>query len=226
MSSNNGNSPFPLGEGIGVRESAGNSPSASTNTAWHHATVTRVRREKQNGHRGAIVWFTGLSGSGKSTLAHAVEEILYLRGCRTVVLDGDNVRHGLCGDLGFSAKDRQENIRRVGEVAKLFVEAGVIVLTAFISPFRVDRERVRNMVEKDDFVEIYCNAPIEVCEIRDEKGLYKKARAGQISEFTGISAPYEAPEVPDLTVETGTEQLDECVRQVVDEMIRHGIVSP
>jgi adenylylsulfate kinase len=199
---------------------------ASTNVVWHHATVTRARREAQNGHRGAIIWFTGLSGSGKSTLAHAVEEVLHRRSCRTVVLDGDNVRHGLCGDLGFSAQNRQENIRRIGEVAKLFLEAGVIVLTAFISPFRGDRERVRNMVKKGDFIEIYCNASIEVCEMRDMKGFYKKARAGQISEFTGISAPYEAPEHPDLTVETGTRQLDECVQQVIHEMIRHGFVSP
>lgn len=200
-------------------------PPASTNIAWHHATVTRERREAQNGHRGAIIWFTGLSGSGKSTLAHATEEKLHQRGCRTFVLDGDNVRHGLCGDLGFSVKDRQENIRRVGEVSKLYLEAGVIVLTAFISPFREDRERVRLMVEKSDFIEIYCNATIDVCEMRDVKGLYKKARTGQIGEFTGISAPYEAPEHPDLMVETGSSGLEECVQQVLDEMIRHGILS-
>jgi adenylylsulfate kinase len=163
----------------------------STNIVWHNATVTRARREAQNGHRGAIIWFTGLSGSGKSTLAHAVEESLYQQGCSTFVLDGDNVRHGLCGDLGFSDKDRQENIRRIGEMAKLFMEAGMIVLTAFISPYRVDRNRVRSMVEPDNFIEIYCDTPIEVCEIRDVKGLYKKARAGEIAEFTGISSPYE-----------------------------------
>jgi len=201
-------------------------PPASTNVVWHHVTVSCERREAQNGHRGAILWFTGLSGSGKSTLAHATEEVLHQRGCRTFVLDGDNVRHGLCGDLGFSAKDRQENIRRIGEVAKLFREAGVIVLTAFISPFREDREQVRNMVAKDDFIEIYCNAPINVCEMRDVKGLYKKARAGQISEFTGISAPYEVPDHPDLVLETGASSLDDCVQQVIDEMIRHGIVLP
>ena len=178
-------------------------PSSDKNIVWHHATVTRARREAQNGHRGAIIWFTGLSGSGKSTLAHAVEETLHQQGCRTFVLDGDNVRHGLCGDLGFSAKDRVENIRRIGEMAKLFMEAGVIVLTAFISPFRADRERVRGMVEHGDFIEIYCDAPIEVCESRDVKGMYKKARAGQIAEFTGISSPYEAPENPELTVNTG-----------------------
>ena len=147
---------------------------ASPNVVWHHATVTRARRELQNGHRGAIFWFTGLSGAGKSTLAHAVEESLYQKGCRTFVLDGDNVRHGLCGDLGFSSKDREENIRRIGEMAKLFMEAGVIVLTAFISPFRVDRERVRGMVEHGDFLEIFCDSSIEVCESRDVKGMYKK----------------------------------------------------
>ena len=201
-------------------------PPTSTNTVWHHATVTRARREAQNNHRGAIIWFTGLSGAGKSTLAHAVEEELHQRGCRTFVLDGDNVRHGLCGDLGFSAKDRIENIRRIGEVAKLFMEAGVIVLTAFISPFRADRERVRGMVEHGDFIEIFCDSTIEVCESRDVKGIYKKARAGQIADFTGISSPYEAPENPEITVNTGEAELDACVQQVIDEMMQRGIISP
>lgn len=200
-------------------------PPASTNVVWHHATVTRARREAQNGHRGAIIWFTGLSGSGKSTLAHAVEEALHQQGCRTFVLDGDNVRHGFCGDLGFSNKDRQENIRRIGEVAKLFMETGVIVLTAFISPYRADRERVRGMVQQGDFIEIYCDASIEVCEARDVKGMYKKARAGQIAEFTGISSPYEAPENPELTVNTGGLELDNCVRQVIDEMVQRGLTK-
>jgi adenylylsulfate kinase len=196
----------------------------STNTVWHHATVTRQRREAQNGHHGAIIWFTGLSGSGKSTLAHAVEESLHQRGCHTFVLDGDNVRHGLCGDLGFSPEDRVENIRRIGEVAKLFMEAGVIVLTAFISPFRDDRKRVRGMVEHGDFLEVFCNSPIEVCENRDVKGLYKKARAGHISDFTGISSPYESPENPELTVNTGTEELDKCVVQVISEIANRGVI--
>lgn len=195
------------------------------NVVWHHATVTRARREAQNGHRGAIVWFTGLSGSGKSTLAHAVEETLHQQGCRTFVLDGDNVRHGLCGDLGFSSKDRVENIRRIGELAKLFMEAGVIVLTAFISPYRADRERVRGMVEHGDFIEIFCNAPIEVCEARDVKGMYKKARAGQIPEFTGISSPYEAPDHPELDVNTGGAALDDCVQQVTGEMKQRGLIK-
>jgi adenylylsulfate kinase len=200
-------------------------PPASTNVVWHHATITRARRETQNGHRGAIMWFTGLSGSGKSTLAHAVEESLHQRGCRTFVLDGDNVRHGLCGDLGFSAKDRHENIRRIGEMAKLFMEAGVIVLTAFISPFRADRERVRSMVNHGDFIEIYCDAPLEICESPDVKGSYIKARAGQIVEFTGISSPYEAPEDPELAVNTGTAELDSCVQQVIDKIMQCEIIT-
>jgi len=195
-------------------------PQASTNVVWHHATVTRVRREQLNCHRGAIIWFTGLSGSGKSTLAHAVEENLYQKGCRTFVLDGDNVRHGLCGDLGFSSKDREENIRRVGEVAKLFMEAGVIVLTAFISPYRAERERVRGMVEHGDFLEVFCDSPIEICESRDVKGLYKRARAGQIADFTGISSPYEAPINPELIVSTGALSLDDSVHVVMNEIIQ------
>lgn len=197
----------------------------STNVVWHSATVTRARRELQNGHHGVILWFTGLSGSGKSTLAHVVEEKLHQLGCRTFVLDGDNVRHGLCGDLGFSAQDRQENIRRIGEMAKLFMEAGVIVLTAFISPYSVDRDRVRNMVKQGDFIEVYCEASIETCETRDVKGLYKKARAGEISQFTGISSPYEAPKNPEMIVKSGMDSLEDCVTQVVSEMVKRGICS-
>ena len=198
---------------------------ASPNIVWHHATVTRARREAQNGHRGAVIWFTGLSGSGKSTLAHAVEEVLHQRGCRTFVLDGDNVRHGLCRDLSFSVTDREENIRRIGEMSKLFMEAGVIILTAFISPYRADRERVRNMIEHGAFVETYCDTPIEICETRDVKGLYKKARAGQIAEFTGISSPYEAPEKPELTVNTGGLGVEACVQQVIDGMVIRKIIA-
>jgi adenylylsulfate kinase len=197
----------------------------SPDVVWHQATVTRARREAQNGHRGAIIWFTGLSGSGKSTLAHAVEERLHRSGCRTFVLDGDNVRHGLCGDLGFSVQDRQENIRRIGEVAKLFMEAGVIVLTAFISPYRADRDRVRGMVAQGDFIEMYCDASIDICESRDVKGIYKKARAGQIPQFTGISSPYEAPEAPELTVKTGTTSLEACVQEVIGEITKRGVCA-
>lgn len=191
-----------------------NLAAASDNVVWHQATVTRIRREAQNGHRGAILWFTGLSGAGKSTLAHAVEEQLHQMGCRTFVLDGDNVRHGLCGDLGFSEKDRVENIRRIGEVTKLFMEAGVIVLTAFISPFRADRDKVRAMVGAGDFYEIYCQCPLELCEQRDVKGLYKKARLGEIQQFTGISSPYESPLSPELIVDT-TQTLELNVAQVI-----------
>ncbi|NOT14661.1 MAG: adenylyl-sulfate kinase [Methylotenera sp.] len=191
---------------------------ASTNVTWQESLVTRQQRELRNGHRGAILWFTGLSGSGKSTLAHAVEAQLHQQGCRTFVLDGDNVRHGLCGDLGFSDKDRQENIRRIGEMAKLFMEAGVIVLTAFISPYRDDRNRVRAMVAQGDFIEIYCDTSLDICETRDVKGLYKKARAGEIRDFTGISSPYEPPSHPDMAINTGIKSLDASVQQIVSEM--------
>ncbi len=198
----------------------------SPNTIWHHATVTRARREQLHGHRGAVLWFTGLSGAGKSTLAHAVEENLFQRGCRTFVFDGDNVRHGLCADLGFSAKDRAENIRRIGEMAKLFLEAGGIALTAFISPFHSDRNRVRTLVPHGDFFEIYCRASIEVCEQRDVKGLYQRARAGQISDFTGISSPYEEPDAPELAVDTGIQTLETCVDRVIDMLETRGVLPP
>jgi adenylylsulfate kinase len=191
----------------------------SSNTVWHHATVTRKRREQQNGHKSVILWFTGLSGAGKSTLAHALEESLHQQHCRTFVLDGDNVRHGLCCDLGFSDEDRQENIRRIGEMSKLFIEAGVITLTAFISPFRSDRQKVRELVPEGDFIEIYCKASLGVCEKRDVKGLYKRARAGEIKEFTGISSPYEEPENPELVVNTGELSIEECVNQVIEFLL-------
>jgi adenylylsulfate kinase len=193
----------------------------SSNTA----TISRSDRESQNGHKSVILWFTGLSGAGKSTLAHAVETRLFEMGSSTYVIDGDNVRHGLCGDLGFSAEDRTENIRRVGEVAKLFTEAGIIVLTAFISPFRADRDRVRQMVKEGEFLEIYCKADLSVCEERDVKGLYKKARAGEIPEFTGISSPYEAPEAAEIEVETGAKSLDECVAFVISSLQQRNIIG-
>jgi adenylylsulfate kinase len=197
----------------------------STNVVWHHGTVSRQDREAQNAHKSTILWFTGLSGAGKSTLANAVESRLHEMGCHTFVIDGDNVRHGLCGDLGFSATDRTENIRRVGEVAKLFIEAGVITLTAFISPFRTDRDRVRKMVKVGEFFEIYCKADLEVCEQRDVKGLYQKARAGEIKEFTGISSPYEAPEAPEVVIETGSKPLEVCVDEVIEALIGQGIIQ-
>lgn len=192
------------------------------NTVWHEPVISRRDREGLNGHRGGILWFTGLSGSGKSTLAHAVEEHLHRQGVRTFVLDGDNIRHGLCNDLGFSDADRTENIRRIGEVSKLMMEAGLLVLTAFISPFRQDREIVRNLVAGGDFIEIFCDAPLSVCEERDPKGLYKKARAGEIPEFTGISSPYEAPERPEITLDTGSQSVEACIEEVVEFLIRNG----
>ena len=184
----------------------------SSNVVWHHATVTRARREKMNKHRGGVFWFTGLSGAGKSTLAHSVEEKLHQLGCHTYVLDGDNVRHGLCADLSFSDEDRKENIRRIGQMAKLYVEAGIIVLTAFISPFRSDRENVRKIAGAD-FHEIYCKSSLEVCEKRDVKSLYKRARAGEIPEFTGISSPYEEPQHAELELNTES-QLEDCTDEV------------
>jgi len=197
----------------------------STNVAWHHATVTRSRREQLNKHKSVILWFTGLSGAGKSTLAHAVEEALHQADCHTFVMDGDNVRHGLCGDLGFTDADRHENIRRVAEVAKLMLEAGVITLTAFISPFSEERNLARHLVPQGDFIEIYCCCDLAICEQRDVKGLYKKARLGEIQHFTGISSTYEAPENPELQVDTGTNTLQDCVEQVLNLLRARGIIA-
>jgi len=189
----------------------------SSNVVWHAATVTRERREQQNGHRGGLFWFTGLSGAGKSTLAHSVEEMLHQNGYRTYVLDGDNVRHGLCADLSFTDEDRKENIRRIGHMSMLYVEAGIVVLTAFISPFRADRENVRK-IAGSDFHEIYCKCSLEVCEERDVKGLYKRARAGEIPDFTGISSPYEEPESSELTVDTESH-LQACTEDVFNYVV-------
>ncbi len=171
-----------------------------------------------------VLWFTGLSGAGKSTLANAVEERLHQKGCRTTVLDGDNVRHGLSGDLGFTVEDRRENQRRIGEVSKLFVEAGIIVLTAFISPFSEDRRKVRNLLPQGDFIEIYVKCALEVCESRDVKGAYKRARAGEITEFTGISSPYEPPEEAELTVDTDKQSLGESVELVMQMLVEKGVL--
>jgi len=182
---------------------------------WHHATVTRERREQLLKHKSTLLWFTGLSGAGKSTLAHAVEESLYQKGYHTFVLDGDNVRHGLCKDLGFKPEDREENIRRIGEMSRLFVEAGVIALSAFISPFEEDRARVRELLGVD-FIEIYCQCSLEVCEARDVKGLYKKARAGEIKNFTGISAPFENPIHPTIEIKTIEESPQQAVAKILE----------
>lgn len=198
---------------------------ANNNLRWHATRVDRTMREQLQGHRSAILWFTGLSGAGKSTLAHAVEEALHARSCRTYVLDGDNIRHGLCADLGFSAEDRAENIRRVGEVSRLLLDAGIIVLTAFISPYRADREQVRTLVPPRDFIEIWCASSLEVCEQRDVKGLYAKARVGLIQDFTGISAPYEVPESPELVLDTGSLEVTECVDRVLRLLTERGILA-
>lgn len=197
----------------------------STNTVWHQATVTRKRREALNGHKSVVLWFTGLSGAGKSTLANALEHELYELGARTYVFDGDNIRQGLCKDLAFSEGDRTENIRRIGEVAKLCLDAGVIVLTAFISPFRKDRQWVRSIVPEGDFVEVWCECPLEVCEERDVKGLYRKARAGEIPEFTGISSPYEEPQNAQVVVHTAKLGIEECVQQIVDYLRGNGYLE-
>ena len=195
-----------------------------SNVVWHHAAVTRQGRQMRSGHKSVILWFTGLSNSGKSTIAHAVEERLFEMGCSTFVFDGDNVRHGLCSDLSFSREDRTENIRRIGEMARLFIEAGIIAVTAFISPFRVERERVRRLVAPGDFLEVYCRCPLEVCEERDVKGHYRRARIGEIREFTGISSPYEEPEDPDLIIDTANNGVEACITSVVSKLIECGIV--
>ena len=188
----------------------------SSNIIYHQATVTRQRRNKLNEHRSVVLWFTGLSGSGKSTLAHALEEKLFQKGCRTFVLDGDNVRHGLNSNLDFSESDRTENIRRISEVSKLMLESGLIVMTAFISPFNKDRNEAKRLISNDDFIEIYCKASLETCEARDVKGLYKKARAGKIKNYTGIDSPYEVPENPDLIIDTDNETLDNAVFKILN----------
>lgn len=210
---------------LGERPSADgkNGGATTSNVFWHQAVVQRENREAQNGHRSGVIWLTGLSGAGKSTLAHRVEEQLHQVGIRTYVLDGDNVRHALCGDLGFSASAREENIRRAGEVAKLFVDAGIVVLSAFISPYRADRERVRYMMMDGDFLEVYCRCTLDVCECRDPKGLYRRARAGVLEQFTGISSPYEEPLAPELVVDT-TKPLDQCVKEVMALLRERGFL--
>ena len=196
-----------------------------TNLTWHRGEVDRDDRRRAHGHRGVTLWLTGLSGSGKSTLAHRVERRLLERGAFAYVLDGDNVRHGLNADLGFGADERKENIRRVGEVARLFTDAGAIVITAFISPYREDRARARALLEEGDFVEVHVAADLATCEARDPKGLYAKARAGEISDFTGVSAPYEEPEHPELRVDTGAADVDACAAQVLAYLEAHDYLS-
>ena len=197
----------------------------STNVTWHHGQVTRAEREKLLGQRGVTVWLTGLSGSGKSTLAVAAERALVSRGRLAYVLDGDNIRHGLNKNLGFGPADRTENIRRIGEVAKLFTDAGLIVFTSFISPYRADRDAVRALMSAGDFVEVFVDASVETCEGRDVKGLYRKARAGEIPEFTGISAPYEAPLRPELVLDTNRQSVDESVEAILRFLEEKGYVT-
>jgi adenylylsulfate kinase len=192
---------------------------------WHAHTVTRAEREEKFGHRGCTIWLTGLSGSGKSTLANALDHALQQRGIRSYVLDGDNIRHGLNKDLGFSPEARTENIRRIGEVAKLFTEAGIINSTAFISPYREDRDKARGIQGEGDFIEVYVKASVDECEKRDTKGLYAKARAGKIPEFTGISAPYEEPASPEVVVDTGTQSVEESLAVILSYLEEKGYLG-
>ena len=197
----------------------------ATNVTWHAHNITRDDRKKLNGHRGAVLWFTGLSGCGKSTIANAVDQMLHERGVHTFVLDGDNIRMGLNKNLGFSPEDRTENIRRIGEVAKLFADAATIVSTAFISPYKADRDLVRGLMPQGEFIEILVEASLETCEARDPKGLYKKARAGEIKNFTGISAPYEAPEKPELTLDSNQKGIEELAKEVISYLEKAGFLK-
>ncbi|MDU0451225.1 adenylyl-sulfate kinase [Staphylococcus chromogenes] len=198
--------------------------SESQNITWHDSEVTKAERQVRHNHKSAILWFTGLSGSGKSTISVALEKALFERGLNTYRLDGDNVRHGLNNNLGFSPEDRQENIRRIAEVSKLMVDAGLITLTAFISPYKADRDRAREIVEDGEFIEIYTKASVEACEKRDPKGLYQKARTGEIPEFTGISAPYEAPEQPEIVIDTEETSIEEAVLQILKYLETHDYI--
>jgi adenylylsulfate kinase len=204
---------------------SGMSAPKAENLTWHIGEVDREARATAHGHRGAVLWFTGLSGSGKSTIGHRVERMLIERGAFAYVLDGDNVRHGLNSDLGFAPEDRVENIRRIGEVARLFADAGGLVLSAFISPYREDRDRVRGLMGPGEFIEVFVDTPLEICEARDPKGLYKKARAGEISNFTGLDAPYEVPENPEVHLETANLSVDEAAAQVIRYLDQQNILG-
>ncbi|WP_455661644.1 adenylyl-sulfate kinase [Pradoshia sp.] len=196
----------------------------ATNITWHEAAITKGERRAQNGHGSCVLWFTGLSGSGKSTIANAFSSYLYKQGISEYVLDGDNIRHGLNKDLGFTDEDRTENIRRIGEVAKLFVDSGTIVTTAFISPFRSDREQVRALFEEGEFIEVFVDCPLDECERRDPKQLYAKARRGEIKDFTGIDSPYEAPKAPELTIESHQVTIDEAVKEIAEYLVSRNII--
>ncbi|MCF8011407.1 MAG: adenylyl-sulfate kinase [Clostridiales bacterium] len=191
---------------------------AENNVVWHPYTITKEHRQKLNQHKSFVLWFTGLSASGKSSISNALECKLHEMGYHTYLLDGDNVRQGLCKDLGFTEEGRRENIRRIAEVAKLFVDAGIIVITAFISPYKEDRERARKLFEPEEFIEVYLDCPLHECEKRDPKGLYKKARSGKIQNFTGISAPYEVPEEPEVTVQTHEQGIEKSVDEIISSL--------
>ncbi|PCJ17033.1 MAG: adenylyl-sulfate kinase [Gammaproteobacteria bacterium] len=197
----------------------------SSNVVWHDYGLSKKKRADHKGQKPCLIWFTGLSGSGKSTVANKLEEQLYSAGYHTYLLDGDNVRHGLNKDLGFSDEDRVENIRRIGETSKLFVDAGLIVLSAFISPFSAERKMVRELLEPHEFLEVYVDAPLNICEDRDPKGLYKKARAGEIKNFTGIDSKYEAPETPEIVVETGDTSAESCAEQIIHYLKEQGFLN-
>lgn len=199
--------------------------SVSSNVVWHLQSISAEQRSEANGHKSAVLWYTGLSGSGKSTVANAVDQKLFERGCHTYVLDGDNVRHGLNGDLTFSDKDRVENIRRIGEVSKLFVDAGLLVSTAFISPFESDRRMVRDQLADGQFVEVFIDTPIEICEQRDPKGLYKKARSGEIKNFTGIDSGYDVPQSPEIHLQTANKSIEACADEVILKLIELQLIS-
>jgi adenylylsulfate kinase len=202
-----------------------NESAKKNNITWFNGHVSREDRENNHGHKGVVVWFTGLSASGKSTVAHYLEKLLFNNGCHTYTFDGDNVRHGLCCDLGFNEEDRVENIRRIGEMVKLFVDAGIIAITAFISPYQRDREKIRSLLEKDRFIEIFVDCPIEECEKRDKKGIYTKARSGEIKNFTGISAPYERPKSPELVIQSDREESLEAAKRIFELLKIKGIIA-
>jgi adenylylsulfate kinase len=195
------------------------------NVVWQSSPISQTQRQSKNGHKGAVVWFTGLSGAGKSTLAFALEQALFTLTCATYVLDGDNLRHGLCSDLGFSSHDRSENIRRVGELSRLMADAGLIVMSAFISPNKQDRLQAKTSVGDLPFLEVFCSTPLDVCESRDVKGLYKRARLGEIKDFTGVSSPYEAPNSPDIAIDTSKVRLDDAVNQLIQLLKQKGVLA-
>lgn len=195
------------------------------NIVWHQHHIDKAARSTQKGHKPALLWFTGLSGSGKSTLAGALEAELVRRGIHTYLLDGDNVRHGLCSDLGFATADRQENLRRVGEVAKLMVDAGLVVLAAFVSPYRAERAAIRARLPEGEFIEVFVDTPLSECEERDPKGLYKKARAGEIKHFTGIDDPYEAPDQPEVHLHNHGVSVEQGVEQLLAQLVAHGLIA-